>query len=163
MQSCADPGIFSSGVQVSLTKKLILQKSNGQFQRNLSFFKVPEGVKHFPGRGPTFSREGDPIPIETHIAGHFPGGGGGVRTPCPPSGSAHNNTLRTSNSFVRSDTGVAVIGSEPHLCRMCKTSLLFAPLAARVYTDCSAFPFYTPTKPLIQLHIKYKTVFCSKL
>ena len=58
---------FSSGggVQVSLTKKaltrfffffffffspqLILQKSNGQFQRNLSFFKVPEGVQHFPG------------------------------------------------------------------------------------------------------------------
>ena len=51
------------GVQVSLTKKaltfffvffffsppLILQKSNGQFQRNLSFFKVPEGVQHFPG------------------------------------------------------------------------------------------------------------------
>ena len=56
----------SGGVQVSLTKKssdvffcfffvfffspqLILQKSNGQFQRNLSFFKVPEGVQHFPG------------------------------------------------------------------------------------------------------------------
>ena len=43
---------------VSLTKKaltfffspqLILQKSNGQFQRNLSFFKVPEGVQLFPG------------------------------------------------------------------------------------------------------------------
>ena len=45
------------GVQVSLTKKaltfffffffspqLILQKSNGQIQRNLAFFKVPEGV-----------------------------------------------------------------------------------------------------------------------
>ena len=41
------------GVQVSLTKKtltfffspqLILQKSNGQFKKNLSFFKVPEGV-----------------------------------------------------------------------------------------------------------------------
>ena len=46
------------GVQVSLTKKssevfffafflspqLILQKSNGQFQSNLSFFKVTEGV-----------------------------------------------------------------------------------------------------------------------
>ena len=47
------------GVQVSLTKKAlttllffflffspqpILQKSNGQFQRNLSFFKVPEVV-----------------------------------------------------------------------------------------------------------------------
>ena len=52
----------SGGVQVSLTKKglttffffffspqLILQKSNGQFQRNLSFFKVPEGVQYFPG------------------------------------------------------------------------------------------------------------------
>ena len=31
--------------------QLILQKSNGQFQRNRSFFKVPEGVQHFPGRG----------------------------------------------------------------------------------------------------------------
>ena len=31
--------------------QLILQKSNGQFQRNLSFFKVPEGVQHFPGGG----------------------------------------------------------------------------------------------------------------
>ena len=51
----------SGGVQVRLTKKssdnvffspqLILQKLNGQFQRNLSFFKVPEGVKHFPGGG----------------------------------------------------------------------------------------------------------------
>ena len=57
----------SGGVQVSLTKKalffspqLILQKSNGQFQRNLSFFKVPEGVQHFPGGGggPAFSRGG---------------------------------------------------------------------------------------------------------
>ena len=37
--------------------QLILQKSNGQFQGNLSFFKVPEGVEHFPG-GLTFSREG---------------------------------------------------------------------------------------------------------
>ena len=50
------------GVQVRLTKKavtffgffspqLILQKPNGQFQINLSFFKVPEGVQHFPGGG----------------------------------------------------------------------------------------------------------------
>ena len=31
--------------------QLILQKLNGQFQRNLSFFKVPEGVQHFPGGG----------------------------------------------------------------------------------------------------------------
>ena len=50
----------SGGVQVSLTKKsfdvffspqLILQKSNGRFQRYLSFFKVPEGVQHFQGGG----------------------------------------------------------------------------------------------------------------
>ena len=34
-----------------LSPQLILQKSNGQFQRNLSFFKVPEGVQHFPGGG----------------------------------------------------------------------------------------------------------------
>ena len=49
--------------------QLILQKSNGQFQRNLSFFKVPEGVQHFPGGGggPTFSR----------------GGGGGVQLLIP--------------------------------------------------------------------------------
>ena len=74
------------GVQVSLTKKnltffccyffvvffsfsffspqLILQKSNGQFQRNLSFFKVPEGVQHFTGGG---GGEGGP--------NLFPGGG----------------------------------------------------------------------------------------
>ena len=31
--------------------QLILLKSNGQFRRKLSFFKVPEGVKHFPGGG----------------------------------------------------------------------------------------------------------------
>ena len=69
------PGIFvrGGGVQVRLTKKssdnffyyyyylffsqLILQKSNGQFQRNLSFFKVPEGSNIFQG-GPTFSKGG---------------------------------------------------------------------------------------------------------
>ena len=84
---------FSSGggggVQVSLTKKaltmffgpqLILQKSNGQFQRNLSFFKVPDGVQHFPG-GPTFSRGGGSnclFPIEIC---DFPGGSG---PPVPP-------------------------------------------------------------------------------
>ena len=46
------------GVQVSLTKKALttfffffLQKSNGQFKKNLSFFKVPEGVQLFPGGG----------------------------------------------------------------------------------------------------------------
>ena len=51
------------GVQVSLTKKalatfffLVLSlfyssQINGPFQRNLSFFKVPEWVQHFPGGG----------------------------------------------------------------------------------------------------------------
>ena len=45
----SDNGFFST--------QLIRRKSNGQFQRNLSFFKVPEGVQHFPG-GPTFPRGG---------------------------------------------------------------------------------------------------------
>ena len=57
--ACADPGIFVRGGPGQSEKKklfvfspqLILQKSNGQFQRNLSFFKVPEGVRHFPGAG----------------------------------------------------------------------------------------------------------------
>ena len=64
----------------------ILEKSNGQFQRNPSFFKVQEGVQHFPGGGggPTFSTGGGNclFPIETHITCDFTGGG--VRTPCPP-------------------------------------------------------------------------------
>ena len=34
-----------------LCPQLILQKSNGQFQRNLSFFKVPEGFNIFRGGG----------------------------------------------------------------------------------------------------------------
>ena len=46
--------------------QLILQKSNGQFQRNLSFFKVPEGaLQHFQG--------GRGVQL-------FPGGGGGGPT-----------------------------------------------------------------------------------
>ena len=59
---------FGQGVQLNLTKKLnvfffspqlILQKSNGFFQRKPSFFKVPEGVQHFPGgRGSNFFRGG---------------------------------------------------------------------------------------------------------
>ena len=99
---------FSSGGggggegQVRLTKKaffffsffffffspqLILQKSNGQFQRNLSFFKVPEGVQHLPGGGSNFFQEGGSnclFPIETHIRVIFQGG----PDPLPPSGSA---------------------------------------------------------------------------
>ena len=94
------------GVQFSLTKssdnaffspQLILQKSNGQFQRNLSFFKVPEGVKLFPWLGgPTIARGGGGgssclFPIETHITCDFPGGGGfgpPAPPPPPPSGPA---------------------------------------------------------------------------
>ena len=81
---------FSSGrVQVSLfffffffSPQLILQKSNGQYQRNLSFFKVPEGVQHFPGGVQLFPGGSNCLfPIETHITCDFPGG---VWTPCPP-------------------------------------------------------------------------------
>ena len=82
--------------------QLILQKSNGQFQRNLSFLvlslfyrsqmvnfkeiyhfsRFQRGSNIFQG-GPTFSRGGSNclFPIETHITCDFPGG---VRTPCPP-------------------------------------------------------------------------------
>ena len=66
--------------------------------------------------------------------------------------------LQYSSNSARSDTGV-VIDSEPDLIHMCQTSLLVAPLAVRVHTGCSTFPFYTPTKPLIWLHIKYKCFF----
>ena len=102
--------IRQGGVQVSLTKQalttfliffiispqLILQKSNGQFHRNISFFKILEGVQHFPG-GPTFSRGGGGgsnclFPIETHITCDFPGG---VRTPCPPPLDPHLVEKRT--------------------------------------------------------------------
>ena len=41
----------SDNVFFFFSPQLILHKSNGQFKRNLSFFKVPEGVKHFPGGG----------------------------------------------------------------------------------------------------------------
>ena len=69
---------------IFFSPQLILQKTNSEFQRNLSFFKARDGVQFFPG-GPTFSR-GCPIanclfPIETHLICDFPEG---VRTPCPP-------------------------------------------------------------------------------
>ena len=61
LRSCVDPGIFARGRSRSLiiltfffvffSPQLILQKSNGQFQRNLSFFNVPERVQHFLGGG----------------------------------------------------------------------------------------------------------------
>ena len=51
------------------------------------------------------------------------------------------NTLGTSNSIARSDTGV-VIDSEPHLSPTYKTSL-FAPVSAHVPAGCSAYLFFT--------------------
>ena len=39
----------SDNIFFFFSPQLIVQKSNSQFQRNLSFFKVPEGVQHFPG------------------------------------------------------------------------------------------------------------------
>ena len=66
--------------------QLVLQKSNGQFQSNRSFFKVPEGVQYFLGVGVKLYQGGGGgsnclFPIETHITCDFPGG---IRTPCPP-------------------------------------------------------------------------------
>ena len=55
-----------------------------------------------------------------------------------------------------------MIESEPDQSDTCNTSLLFAPLAVHVHAGASAVPVYTPTKQLIQLHIKYKTVMFPK-
>ena len=75
-----------------LVLSFFLQQSNGQFQRNLSFFRVTDGVKHFPGGSNYFQGGGGVqlliclFPIETHITCDFPGGSG---PPIPPSsGSA---------------------------------------------------------------------------
>ena len=71
--ACTDPGIFVRGGPGQCDKKtltffffffffrtqFILQQSNGQFQRNLSFFKVPVGVQHFLGGSNFF--QGGPI------------------------------------------------------------------------------------------------------
>ena len=77
------------GVQVSLTKRkssdngfffspqLMLQRSNDQFQRNLSFFKVPEGVQHFQGGG------GGVNFFQGGGFKFFPGWGGGVQLLIP--------------------------------------------------------------------------------
>ena len=102
--SCADPGIFvgeggggpgqsdkKSFDNVFFSSQLILQKSNGyNFQRKLSFFKVPEGVQPFPGgRSNFFPGRGFNcvFPIEPHITCDFPGGPD-PPAPSPPSGSA---------------------------------------------------------------------------
>ena len=55
-----------------------------------------------------------------------------------------------------------MIDSEPHPSRTCKTSILFAQLAARVQAGCFAFLFDTMTKPLMRLYFKYKSVLIPK-
>ena len=61
--------------------------SNGQFQRNLSFFKVPEGVQHFPGGSNFFQGRGGVqllIPYRNPYNLWFSRGGGGSGPPVPP-------------------------------------------------------------------------------
>ena len=104
------------GVQVSLTKKLtlfffspqlILQKSNGQFQRKVKWsiskksiiFKVPENI--LQGGSNLFQGGGSNclFPIETHITCDFPGE---VGPPVPPSGSTlepDNASIKERNTF----------------------------------------------------------------
>ena len=54
--------------------------------KKISFSKVPEGVKHFPGVDQLFPGESNCLfPIEIHLTCNFPGG----PDPCSPSGSAH--------------------------------------------------------------------------
>ena len=53
--------------------------------RELYFSKDPEGVEHFPGEGPTFSRGVLMlISIKTHIACYFPGDRSGPLHPLDP-------------------------------------------------------------------------------
>ena len=76
----------SGNVFFFFSPQLILQKSNGQFQRNLSFFKVPEGDQHFPGWGGVQLFPGGSnclFPIETHITCDFPGWGPDPLSPPP--------------------------------------------------------------------------------
>ena len=62
--------------------QLILQNSNGQFQRNLTFSRFQRGSNIFQG-GSNFFQGGSNclFPIETHITCDYPGG---VRTPLDP-------------------------------------------------------------------------------
>ena len=103
--------------------------------------------------------------LHTKFQGHRPSGSGEedfIRV-LPYMGmlNCQCNSLQTSNSLARCDTSV-VIDSKPHMSHL-QTSFLFASLAVGVHTGCSAFPFYTPTKLLIQLYFKNETVLIPKL
>ena len=100
-RTCADPGIFVRGGPGQSDKKaltfffffLVLssfyRSQVVNFKEIYHFFKVPEGVQHFPGGGGSnfFQRGFNCLfPMETHITCDFPGGSG-PPVPPPPSGS----------------------------------------------------------------------------
>ena len=74
------PSHIKSSDNVFFSPQLILQKSNCNFQRKLSFSKVPEGVTHFLGGSVvqffTGVRSNCLFPIENHITCDFPGRSG---------------------------------------------------------------------------------------
>ena len=101
--SCADPGIFvrggggggSTAIWQFLVLSLFYRSQMVNFKEKYHFSRFQRGSKFFQwvgGGGGNFFHGGGGgsnclFPIETHITCDFPGGGG-VRTPCPPSGSA---------------------------------------------------------------------------
>ena len=76
----------SDNVFFFFSPQVILQKSNVYFKENYHFSRFQRGSKIFQGGSNIFQGGSYCLfPIETHITCDFPGG---VRTPCPPSGSA---------------------------------------------------------------------------
>ena len=100
--SCADPGNFVRGggggggpgqsdkralTSFFFVLSFFLQQSNGQFQRNLSFFRVTDGVQHFPGGSNYFQWGGGGGGVQLLISYRNPYNlwfSRGVRTPFPP-------------------------------------------------------------------------------
>ena len=78
----ADPGIFALFflvLSLFYRSQMVNFKEIYHFSRFQKGPTFSRGVQFFPGGSNCF------FPIETHITCDFPGG---VRTPCPPSGSA---------------------------------------------------------------------------
>ena len=97
--ACADPGIFVRGGPgpsdvffcfCFVSPQLILQKSNGHFQRKLSFSKIQGGGggNIFHGGSNFFQGGGGGskflFPIENHRTCDFPGGSGPLSPPLDP-------------------------------------------------------------------------------